>query len=516
MMPVAWGAEIKVLAARYGARTAVRDGAGEASFAAVFDHAAGVATFLREQNRAGRPVATYLRNGRAAVAASYGVLLAGGCEAPVNAALSVDDLHYCVGLADAGTVLTDADRVADLRDRGLDAVDVTALPPTPILALPEVPAPGDAWARITFTSGTTGRPKGVVHTQEARWTANLLLRANLPVAPGARTRILLMTPFAHGAALLTYAFLDGGGSVHLLDGVRLDAATAAIRNGDVDQIFAPPTVLAKLTAALAGSRVETIRTIYTGTAPLSPQLYGEARTIFGPVVRITYGKTEIFNPITVLAPDETDAWYADPDAGTGICVGWPASGVEVRIVPEAEGQGPPDGPAIGAVLLRARHMLAGLLIDGRFEPQDPAGFHRTGDLGFVDGEGRLRLVGRESDIIKTGGYSVSPEEVEALVGPLMPGLEFAVVGLPSSYWGEIVTLAVAGGPADWPEALSPRLAGLTAYKRPRLFASLDAIPRNAMGKLVRARLREAILARYAVNDGPYPGLLPAAGQASAD
>lgn len=516
MMPVAWGAEIKALAARYGARTAVRDGAGEASFAAVFDHAAGVATFLREQNRAGRPVATYLRNGRAAVAASYGVLLAGGCEAPVNAALSLDDLHYCVALADAGTVLTDADRVADLRDRGLDAVDVTALPPSPIMTLPEVAAPGDAWARITFTSGTTGRPKGVVHTHEARWTANLLLRANLPVTPGAGTRILLMTPFAHGAALLTYAFLDGGGSVHLLDGVRLDAANAAIRNGDVDQIFAPPTVLAKVTAALAGSRVETIRTIFTGTAPLSPQLYAEARTIFGPVVRITYGKTEIFNPITVLAPDETDAWYADPDAGAGICVGWPASGVEVRILPEAEGQGPPGGPAIGAVLLRARHMLAGLLIDGRFEPQDSTGFHRTGDLGFIDSKGRLRLAGRETDMIKTGGYSVSPEEVETLIEPLMSGLDYAVVGLPSSYWGEIIAVAVAGGPPDWPETLAPGLAGVTAYKRPRLFANLDAIPRNAMGKLVRAQLRGAILERYSVADGPYPGLVSTSARSSVD
>ena len=104
-----------------------------------------------------------------------------------------------------------------------------------------------------------------------------------------------------------------------------------------------------------------IRMVFTGTAPLAPELYAKARHAFGPVVRLTYGKSEIFNPITVLTPEETDAWYAEPDAGKSICVGWPASGVEIRIEPQPEGEPMTGRPGAGRLLLRARHMLAGYL-----------------------------------------------------------------------------------------------------------------------------------------------------------
>lgn len=513
---VAWGAELCAVAERHSSRIAVRDGEGAASYREVFDHAAGIAAWLAETGRLERPIATSLRNSRRAVAASYAVALAGGCEAPINPHLSLEDVRYCVELSGAGTVLADSDRLPALRSVGLDAVEVTSLPPRAIEQLPQRSPPGEAWGRISFTSGTTGRPKGIVHTHEARWIGNILMRANLPIAATPGRNILLVTPFAHGASLLTFAFLDGGAAVTLLDGVDPRRVAAVLRNGEADQIFAPPTVLAKVVPPLKGARIDTVDAIFTGTAPLDPELYRETRSIFGPVVRVTYGKTEIFNPITVLTPTETEAWYREAQDGAqdgaSMCVGWPASGVELLVLPDASLSGP-DREAVGPVLLRARHMFAGVLVDGRFEPQDPGDYHRTGDLGFVDRRGRLHLIGRESEIIKTGGYSVAPEEVDRLIGPLAPGLDVAVVGLPSAYWGEIITAAAAASGPDWAERVAGGLSGATPYKRPRLFATVPEIPRNATGKVVRARLREAILAAYAVEDGPHPRLraLPSPG-----
>ena len=191
--------------------------------------------------------------------------------------------------------------------------------------------PAEGWGRIGFTSGTTGKPKGIVHSQLGRWTANVLLRASLPVAPGAGDNVLLVTPFSHGAALLTYAFLDGGAAVTLLPGLDAGKALQMIETRAVNQVFAPPTVLAKLLSEVGDRQYPGLKAIYTGTSPLTAELYRRAKRAFGPIVRVTYGKSEIWNPITVLTPQEADAWYGDEGEPTSTCVGWPASGVEVAI-----------------------------------------------------------------------------------------------------------------------------------------------------------------------------------------
>jgi acyl-coenzyme A synthetase/AMP-(fatty) acid ligase len=361
------------------------------------------------------------------------------------------------------------------------------------------------WGRIVFTSGTTGRPKGIVHTHGGRWLANLLLRSTLPVALSPGEEILLFTPFSHGSSLLTYAFLDGGAAVGLFDGIDPETVLRILEARRADQIFAPPTVLAKLTSACEGRRIEGVRAIFTGTAPLPAELYRRTEATFGPVVRITYGKSEIYNPITVLTPAETDAWY-DGDGPDGTCVGWPASGVEVVIGDDDAPDDEANRASFGPILLRARHMLAGVLSESGFEPHAADAFHRTGDLGFIDDRGRLVLAGREADVMKTGGYRVTPDEIEAALRPSLATGELVVVGLPSSYWGEVITAVAVGAGPDWRERLGPVLKAMTPYKRPKLFAELGELPRNAMGKVVRARVRDAVLATYRYEDGRYPSL----------
>src|SRR5262249_19215344 len=192
------------------------------------------------------------------------------------------------------------------------------------------PVADEAWARISFTSGTTGRPKAIVHTQRQRWIANLLQRASFAHMPGPGSRVLLMTPFTHGAGLIAHAFLDHGATSVLLDGVDLPAVERLLAGGGIDHVFAPPTVLAKLSAAFPDRHFPGVKLVFTGTAPLTPALYERARTLFGPVIRVTYGKSEIVNPIAVLSPAECDAYYRETDAGPGSCVGWAGTGVEIK------------------------------------------------------------------------------------------------------------------------------------------------------------------------------------------
>ena len=147
------------------------------------------------------------------------IMLAGAVEVPINPALSPDERAYCFAVAEVRLVVAGAALARQMSGDGpavlnIESIKQTALDPT---AFPRVE--GDAAARVVFTSGTTGRPKGAVHSQIGRWTANVLLRANLPFQPGADSNVLLMTPFSHGSSLMTHAYLSAGASVTLLDGV---------------------------------------------------------------------------------------------------------------------------------------------------------------------------------------------------------------------------------------------------------------------------------------------------------
>jgi acyl-CoA synthetase (AMP-forming)/AMP-acid ligase II len=309
-----------------------------------------------------------------------------------------------------------------------------------------------------------------------------------------------MTPFTHGAGLLAHAFLDQGAESVLLDGVDLPTVERLLDSGDIDHVFAPPTVLAKLTAAFPGRHFPGVRIVFTGTAPLSPALYDKATALFGPVVRVTYGKSEIVNPITVLPPAACDDYYRREERQAGSCVGWAASGVEIEIR-DGDGGPCPDG-AVGEVHLRGQHMLAGHIDAGGFHPTPPLGWHATGDLGRIDARGRLHLVGRTADVIKSGGYKVHPEEIEAALAGTAGAV--AVTTLPSEYWGEVIVAVAEAADAGWPARAAAAADCLARYKHPRAYVVLDALPRNAQGKVPRGRVRETLLERYRLVDGPRP------------
>ena len=498
-----WAHDLRLLGARYGARIAVTDLDGAVTYEELVERAFGLARHLAHAGIGpGDRVATLIPNSAAAVHASWGIAICGACEVTLNPAQAPDEQAWCIEVAAPRVLLHDG-RAPALPGGDIQVMSCTSAPhgagaPMPPVAPCEEPEAD--WGRILFTSGTTGRPKGVVHTHQARWLAAQLLRQSLAETMSEGSTLLL-TPFSHGASLLAYALLPAGKPVHLLPGLDPAVVGPLVRSGAVAHLFAPPAVLVRLVELLRGEYHASVRTVLTGTAPLPAALYQDARRIFGPRLRITYGMTEIFNPITVLEPAATDVAYQSLGEDASGLVGWPAPGVEISVRDEA-GVAVADGVE-GEIFVHAKHMYAGYLRGrGQFEPA-PA-FHPTGDIGRLDAARGLRLSGRLHDVIKSGGYKVHPQEVESALRERGIEGDFAVLGLPSQRWGEIVVLARAQPEGESFDDVVEAATRLTHYKRPRLFAALPALPRNAIGKIDRRRIREQIVERWELLDGAHP------------
>lgn len=505
---IAWSAGVQSLADQHGERLAVSDASGNAltySELCCFSHQ--LAQFLRDRHDVthAMPVATLLPNTVTAVWASYGAKIAGVAEVSVGWSSTSEEIAWYAKLAQFRKVLTLSERVVELEQLGLEPIALDVLPhdlPVPDKGLPavDVNLPG----RILFTSGTTGKPKGVLYSHDRRWKAEQLLKASLPFVPVPGERIIVMTPFVHGTSLLTYAWLDHGAHVVLLDGVNEQVLSRELPDSRVRAIFAPPTVLAKITTIFEGQTFDHVKCVFTGTQPLTQKIYQRARKMFGPVVRITYGKSECVNPITVLSTEQTELYYGSESLPSGACVGYPAPGVEIKIHSLDSESGEEQD---GEVWLRAAHMSLGMITEQGFVPHGPDGWHQTGDLGHFDEAGRLVLTGRVADVIKTGGYRVNPDEIEALLTGWSSTMQICVTSLPSDYWGEIIVAVAENPQQNWEEVVKERVSVLSRHKQPRLHAVLDALPRNPQGKVNRRQVRAKVLERCQLIDGPYPKLI---------
>lgn len=491
-----WRDALRRYAARYGDRVAVSSRGRKLTYAQLAAQAEAVRAAVNAAGAGPTDVVAILaRNGPGVVVASYGVMASGAAEFVVDRNLGPDDVAYAMTIMGVRLVVAERDELPRVASLGLEVLVLENILSTPPRAVAAPPFDWHAWGKAIMTSGTTGRPKGIVHRHDRRWYAHVLLRSSLPFAPGANDRVLLMTAYAHGAALVTAAWLESGASVELIDGVDVAYADELFARGALTAVFAPPTVLAKLVAGTRHDGIAGIKCIFCGTATLQPALYHAAVAKFGEVIRVTYGKSEMFNPITVLEMDEAADYYRDLTTLDAVCLGAPAAGVEVVVRDDA-------GHVCGAgehgeIHLRSPHMMIGHVDAHGFHPLGEGAFHATGDLGYLDARGRLFLGGRAHDVIKTGGYKIYPEEIERV----LPGT-VAVVGIPSAHWGEVIVAVSEGG--DVTDQVAAATAGLARYKQPRACLVIEALPRSLQGKIQRARVRELVLARYAMTDGPYP------------
>jgi malonyl-CoA/methylmalonyl-CoA synthetase len=406
------------------------------------------------------------------VVAHCAALRAGCVVVPVNATYTPRELGVIVG--DAGP------RAALLADDGLRdaaaAIDPGLVVAGPDVALPDgdppaldAAGPGDP-ALLPYTSGTTGTPKGALLSH-----GNLLASAEALLLAWRWTaddRLVLCLPLfhMHGLGVGLHGTLLAGAQAVLLSRFDPDAVLAACR--DATMFFGVPTMYARLADAADPTPLGGLRLCVSGSAPLAADLHARIAARTGQAVVERYGMTE-----TVMLV--SNPYDGERRPGT---VGLPLPGVDVRL---AEGS--------GEILVRGPNVFAGY-----WRRPDTAGvtfttdgWFRTGDVGEHDEAGYLRIVGRSKELIITGGYNVYPREVEDVLRSHPAVADAAVVGTPSAEWGEVVTAYVevaAGGSVD-PEALLAWAAGLLApYKRPRLVHRVDALPRNALGKVVRDRL----------------------------
>ncbi|WP_432971860.1 AMP-binding protein [Dactylosporangium sp. CA-233914] len=408
------------------------------------------------------------------VVAVTGALIGGAAVVPVPADAGPAEREHI--LRDSGAAVTLGNRP----DRFPDAVPVEVFRDFSGPAF--APPAADDVALVMYTSGTTGSPKGVELTHGAVEAGLDALADAWDWTPGDRLVHGLPLFHVHGLILgVLGALRHGSPLTHT--GRPSPAAYAAARG---TLYFGVPTVWSRVCAEPAAARaLRPARLLVSGSAPLPVPVFERLHALTGhrPVER--YGMTETL--ITISS-------RADGDRRPGQ-VGVPVAGVRTRIVAEDGSDAPHDGETIGELWVDGPMLLRQYRGQPAAAARTPDGWFRTGDLARIAPDGWHRIVGRAStDLIKSGGYRIGAGEVEDALLAHPAVREAAVVGVPHEDLGETVTAFVVTSSAVGERDLIDFVAAhLNAHKRPRAVHFVDALPRNAMGKVQKKRLTGPML-----------------------
>jgi len=422
----------------------------------------------------GDRVAIWAPNSAEWIIAAFGLLTAGGVLVPVNTRFKTDEAADIIARSRAKAVLV---------QKGFLGQDYTAPAGMPVIDLKsgflssgsafERTVRGSDIADIIFTSGTTGRPKGAMmnHQQTLRmyeeWATLADLREGdryLMINPYFHTFGLkagLITSFLRGATMLPVAVFD------------VDTVVDLIERESVTMLPGPPTLYHSLLTVRDKAKLSTLRAGVTGAADIPVEL---VRRIHGELPFQTlmtgYGLTEAGN-VTLSRPGDS---FEDVATTAGL----PCDGVEVRIADDGE------------VLARGYGVMQGYLDDPTATAQaiDPDGWLHTGDLGNLDDNGRLRIVGRKKDMFIVGGFNAYPAEIEGFLLSHEAVAQAAVIGVPDERLGQVGKAFIV--PKD--DLSADELIGwcrqhMAGFKVPRSVEFVDALPLNATGKVVKDLLR---------------------------
>lgn len=339
-------------------------------------------------------------------------------------------------------------------------------------------------AAILYTSGTTGRSKGAMLTH-----GNLLSNAQSLKDYWNFTdkdKLLHALPIfhTHGLFVATNVTLIAGSSLVFLSGFNTDAIIDHLPN--VSSMMGVPTFYTRLLddPRLDNELVKDVRLFVSGSAPLLAETHIEFENRTGHRILERYGMTE-------TNMNTSNPYNGERKAGT---VGFPLPGVEIRVANPDTGEQLPDGE-IGVVEVKGPNVFSGYwnMPEKSKEEFRDDGFFITGDLGTIDEDRYLKIVGRAKDLIISGGYNIYPKELELLLDEQEGVLESAVIGVPHADFGEGVVGVLVAKPehcVDEASIMSDIRDKIARFKQPKQLIVVDELPRNTMGKVQKNLLRE--------------------------
>jgi malonyl-CoA/methylmalonyl-CoA synthetase len=444
--------------------------------------------------RPGDRVAVQVEKSAANLFLYLATIRAGAVYLPLNTAYTLSELSYFLGDAEPRLVVCDPEvredvvaiagsaavETMDRAGRG-SLIDAAAGQPS---RFETVARTESDLAAICYTSGTTGRSKGAMLTHGAlasnaetlvklwRFTSGDVLVHALPLY------------HVHGLFVATHVIMMAGGSMILQPKFDVEAVLAALHKATA--LMGVPTFYTRLLAhpALARQSMTSMRLFISGSAPLLAQTHEAWRQKTGHVILERYGMTE-------TGMNTSNPYEGERVAGT---VGPPLPDVALRIVDQTTSKAVELG-AVGVIEVKGPNVCSGYWRNEAktAEAFTADGWFITGDVGLMDEAGYVSIVGREKDLIITGGLNVYPKEIEEQLDALPGVVESAVIGLPHADLGEAVVAVTAIGEAASQleeSAIISALAGsLAGYKRPKRVIFVADLPRNAMGKVEKARLR---------------------------
>ena len=415
---------------------------------------------------------------------------------PLNTAYTATEVDYFVGDAEPGLVLCDPSQEDALRPVAqkhnarlmtLDAEgkgsfsDAFSGQPTQFETRDRKP---DDLASILYTSGTTGRSKGAMQTHN-----NLLSNAKALVDAWQFTKddvLLHALPIFHTHGLYVASNISflAGGSMIFLPGFNADRMIEFLP--EATTMMGVPTFYTRLLQdeRLNSDLVSHIRLFVSGSAPLLAETHTEFESRTGHRILERYGMTE-----TSMITSNPYGKERKPGA-----VGMALPGIEIRVANPETAEILADGD-IGVVEVRGPNVFKGYwrMPEKTKEEFRDDGFFITGDLGYIDEEGYLILVGRGKDLIISGGYNIYPKELELLLDEQKGVLESAVIGVPHPDFGEGVVgvlVPAKGATIDTEAILADLKPKVARFKQPKVLYIVDALPRNTMGKVQKNMLRE--------------------------
>ncbi len=481
----------------HGAKIGLRSPMRELSYATIADHSARIANALIATGITPDDRIAYLgRNSVDYYPILFGAAMCGAVLVAVNWRLAPPEITWILEDSGAKLVFADAEfaSAAAVAPRTILLDDFAAWrdahDATPVA---HRAAPDDVAVQL-YTSGTTGRPKGAMLCNRA-----LLAFRSLPPEEQPEwnrwsdddVSLIVMPQFHIGGTGFGLQTLCAGATGLVMTDFDAGRVLDAIEKERLSKVFTVPSAIRLLIDHPRARSIDysRIRTLVYGASPIPLDLLREAMAVFGCGFVQQYGMTETCGTICALPPEEhhVDGTPRMRSAGK------PLPGVDVRIVDSA-GHPLPNGET-GEIAIHAPTLMTGYWKNDAAtrESIDTNGYFRSGDAGRLDADGYLYIQDRIKDMIVSGGENVYPAEVEAVLSAHPDVAEVAVIGVPDAKWGEAVKAIVvaAGGAAIDPPALiawaRERLAG---YKLPKTIDVIDALPRNAGGKVLRRALRD--------------------------